>query len=283
MSKSKNSNASVFYKRSFKRVFFPTSLIILIFVIAQILIDFFTSDDIFGGIRGIVTGNFYNLWYMYMLAGLYFLSPYIIILRANITWNQYKFFAFVLSIWAIVSQATSKQHLAYSIGVCFAFLSYYLIGDILKTEITSGWKPSRKKLFLICMICVMISFLWRFTGHNYYISDAFTNFFSPTIFIYSICVFILFGTCNYNIPLNCCKLASFTFEIYLLHTFILRIINKVIDFITLKVNPLLMDLFLTIIVFLISLVLAVGFKYFCGKVFKLMTRVCTLNSDPGNF
>lgn len=80
---------------------------------------------------------------VYMLVGLYFLTPFIVKLRVVTNWKHYKVLAVVMMLWAIISQATSDQKLAYSIGVCFAFLPYYLLGDVIKTEIERGCTPPK--------------------------------------------------------------------------------------------------------------------------------------------
>lgn len=77
-----------------------------------------------------------------------------------------------------------------------------------------------KVLFIISIVCIIITYLWRVSGHNYYIADAYVNFFSPTIVVYSVCIFILFGMMG--IKKDFSKLSAYTFEIYLFHTLVLK-------------------------------------------------------------
>lgn len=133
-----NGNAVAFYKKSIKKIFVPTFLAIVLFFFCQLGIDIKLHRPLWRGLLGIITGGFYNLWYIYMLSGLYFLAPYIIKLKTVIAWKQYETLAWIMLTWAVVSQALSSQKAAYCIGVCFAFLAYFLIGDVLKEKIQRG-------------------------------------------------------------------------------------------------------------------------------------------------
>ena len=260
----KNGNAAAFYKRSIKKIFVPTVVTILILGIIQLLTSLLNHRGVVPVIKGILFGDFYALWYMYMLLGLYFLVPYLIRLKTNLSENLYTLLAVVLMLWAIVSQATSAQILAYSNGVCFSFLSYFLLGDVLKRKIDQGYRPKKIYLILICIVCAAISYFWRFMGHNYYISSAYTAFFSPSIVIYSLCVFVFFGTMNIRKDLS--RLSGLTFEMYLVHSFVIQMISPVIQ--KMISVALLAEAIIVILTIVISAILAMGLRILCKVITK---------------
>ncbi len=135
----KNSDWRSFYCKSFYKTFLPVifvAVLLMIFDIAcHLLIGGTSLIKIF---VGIAVGNFYNLWFMYMLLGLYLITPFVIKLKQNISNNEFKMISIVLCIWACISQATSSQKTAYSIGIVFAYLGYYMLGSVLMTEKSKG-------------------------------------------------------------------------------------------------------------------------------------------------
>ena len=256
LSNERNRDFKTFYKHSLKKIVIPTVLVIVFLIVVQIIINLVEHNGVVSGLIGILKGNFYSLWFIYMLVGLYYLTPLIVRLKEALTWNQYKTVAVVMTVWAVVSQATSYQKLAYSIGVCGAFLAYYFLGDVIKTEIESGSPRSKAKLVIIMLVCVAISFFWRATGHNYYIERAYINFFSHSIVVYSICVFMFFGTLT--IKKDWSKLSGITFEVYLFHRLILRGLTPAIQNMTR--HPFLEETLIVVLTFTISAILGLGFK-----------------------
>lgn len=67
-------------------------------------------------LKKILTGGFFNLWYMYMLCGLYLLAPVIIRIKEYLSLRQYHLVTVGMLLWACISQATSHYSIAYSGG-----------------------------------------------------------------------------------------------------------------------------------------------------------------------
>lgn len=129
---SKNGNLGEFYKKTIWKIFFPAAGAMILFLIIDGIRTIIGKNNILlGSIKGIITGGFYNLWFLYMLAGLYILTPFVIKLKEVIAGTTYKNIAVLLMFWAVVSQAVSSQKLAYAIGVVVSFLGYYLLGDVI--------------------------------------------------------------------------------------------------------------------------------------------------------
>ena len=218
-------NALDFYKKTSFKIFLPTIIFIVLFTIYQILENIIFKRNLIYRLRGILSGGFFNFWFVYMLVILYLLTPAIILIKNRCTWTQYKVIAVMWAIWAVASQATSSQKLAWSIGVVMAYVPYYMLGDILSTELKKK-KPKRLPILLIGFACVTVSYFWRKAGHNYYIANPYTNFFSPTVMVYSICVFIIFG--SMDIKKNVSRISELTFYLYLFHTLVLGVLERII-------------------------------------------------------
>lgn len=124
-------------------------------------------------------------------------------------------------------------------------------------------------LIEISIACIIISFVWRAMGNNYYIAKAYINFFSPTMALYSICIFTLFSTITVKKDLS--KLAAFTFEIYLFHTLILKEVASAI--LNSNITPVIGVIVMTLGTFLVSLIIAIGFKKLWKKIISKMDRM----------
>lgn len=219
----KEVNALDFYKKTSLKIFLPAAVIEALCVPYRVFTNVLLGRSPLYELKTILSGHFFNFWFVYMLAILYLLTPAIILIKKRCSWHQYKLIAIIWIILAVVSQATSTQKLAYSIGVGGAFVAYYIVGDIISTEI-KNIKPKKLVLIALCFVSIAISYFWRRTGHNYYISNAFTNFFSPTVLFFSLCIFGLFGSMNFKKDVS--VISGRMFYLYLFHTLILDILER---------------------------------------------------------
>ena len=259
-----NGKAVLFYKKSLKKIFIPFIVAVLILIFYQVVENIVSGAMLLTGLKSLIGGGFYNLWYVYTLACIYSLTPFIIRLRQVISWKQYKTLAWVMVIWAVISQATSTQSWAYSIGVVFAFISYYLLGDVIRHEIEAEKRVGNLLLIALSIVSIAVSYFVRAKGFNYYTLKAYVAFFSPTTVLFAICIFILFG--QLTVRMECYWLAGYTFEIYLFHMPVLKLLGLIVD--QLKINILLKELLLLCLTFLGALVIAIGFKRLCRLVVK---------------
>ncbi len=206
-----------FYKKSSYKIFLPTFAVIIIFFILSEMKWIITYHNPLPPLYALLIGGQYNLWFMYLLFGLYALVPFIIRLKEVTEKRVYKIVAYFMLFWSVVSQMTSTYALPYSIGVVFAFLSYFIIGNVLYEESNTQNKSSRAAMwFCAAIACFLITFFSRYARLTNDLFDPYTSFFSPTITLASICIFIGFGKLKIN--WHCEKLSSLTFFMYLFHT-----------------------------------------------------------------
>ena len=267
----KNMNVSYFYKKTFIKIGLPVIVVITLFAITDLFDIQHRGTTLVPALQSILNGTYYNLWFVYMIFGCYFLTPVILAFKEKTSYRTYKMFVIISLFWAFLSQATSSQSYSYSIGVVGAFITYYMYGDLVRIELEKRRKKRIKdnnlKYFLISLLCIALTFYSRWKGNSYYLSAAFTNFFSPTIMIYSICVFKSFV--NLNIKANWSRLSNLTFYIYLFHTWIylwiFTWIDRVIHF-----KPIFMIMIVTALTFTLSWLVSMIYNWLWNKGKKLL-------------
>ena len=212
-----NREFTFFYRKSSYKIFLPTFAVIVFYCVLSEIKWIAVSHNPLPPLYAMLIGGQYNLWFMYMLFGLYILAPFIIRLKEATGKSVYNAAAWFMLFWAVVSQMTSTSSLPYSIGVVFAFLAYFLVGNVLFEKIKRQSIPFPPSMwFCAGIICFLITFFSRYSGLTKELFDPHTSFFSPAIALASVCIFIGFG--KLEIHWHCEKLSSLTFFMYLFHT-----------------------------------------------------------------
>ena len=262
LNKGVNANMKDFYQKTSFRIFLPFAIVLLLEALATFLMNLVLHRELNCELDGFFTMGIYNLWYMYMLFGIYLLTPFIVKLKTVLSCKAYRFLAVWMFIWAIISQSTSTQKMAYSIGVVGAFLGYYLMGDMIRSEISKCSGESKKRIVLcssiVSLFAVAVTFWVRAMGINYYVENWSINFFSPTIVILSISVFLMFNIISIHVREGLYWLSKRTFYIYLFHTMILRFLHHIIK--QRIENELLAATILILLTIVLSLLAAICFE-----------------------
>lgn len=258
LNKENNANASEFYKKTSWKIFVPSFCAVLLFFVIDEIVAIFRGTRIIIPVIGIITGNYHNLWFLYMLVGLYLLTPLIIKIKQSVSEKFYVVSAFVLLIWAVGSQAVSSQRVAYALGVVFAFLGYYVMGDVILNN-RIRLKYTKSVYFSIALIMFCVTFFVRYFGVSYYLFDAYKNFFSPTITIASLCIFA--GVKKITIKYDLSWLSEKTYYVYLFHTIIYRMIYECIGDVKASFELIIIPV-IVILTFAIALLLSVIYDRF---------------------
>lgn len=263
-----NSNAKLFYKK----VGYKIGLYFLLAMITVLLIDeiiiVINHGNIFIPLIQILAGLYSNYWYMFMLMGIYILTPFVLMIKENISDKTYLYLSVILSVWSCGSQAVSSYRISYAIGVVFAYLSYFIMGDILCNYINR----KIKLLHVCCIFLILITFIIRCTGFSLYLFDPFTNFFSPTIILYSYCVFLIFKYWKFSLDIQ--NISKYMLGVYLFHTFILNLLKNTLIQASIKYGEIVSIIIGGIIVFIISLICAIIFD----KMWAFFSDNCGLGS-----
>ena len=263
LSKEANENFSFFYKKSIWKLFLPVALAIVMFLCFDIFKAIAFGYNIYYSIKGIFIGGYYNLWFMYMLAGLYLLTPFIVKLKKKLNTKTYIIASLFLLLWAVGSQAVSTEHVAYAIGVVFAFLGYYRVGDIILNYVDLAHKPYY--YYAIAGFMFVLSFISRYMGVTYYLAAAYTNFFSPFITIASLCIFA--AVKESPVQRDWSWLSGKTFYVYIFHSIVYSVIFNLFDLLGIVDLEIIQIIIVSGLTFGISLIIAVFYdKFWCSRI-----------------
>lgn len=247
LSNERNADYKHFYAKSFYKIGIPLIIFSFLMLIISEVSAVLKGAGLAEPVLSLLKGEFNNYWFMFMLAGLYFLVPIIIRIKNTI----------------------SKK--CYTIG---SFVGYFLVGNVIYENMS---RIKFKGLyFIFAIISYVLLFVYRgITGFSRFSIDAYSNWFSPLIIIASICVFIAFG--GIKIKTNLGKLSGYTYVIYLLHTkvyiVLLKLLEKFIPSVT--GNYIVYIAIVTILAFIISCVGAMVYDFLWSlleKKFKLKEK-----------
>lgn len=131
-----------FYKNSFKKLGKPTLIFSFIYIIGRYVTG--TSYDalFYDTIKGQPVGQ---LWYMYMLFGLYGVYPFIFYYKNNLSQKNFLFFTVFMTILSCIVHYTCQ--LIWPIQF-IEYLGYFLIGYYLRKNSTSLNVQIKKNIFI---------------------------------------------------------------------------------------------------------------------------------------
>lgn len=259
-----NNERNVDYKHFYAKSFYKIGIPLIIFSFLMLIISEVSAVLKGTGyielVLSLLKGEFNNYWFMFMLAGLYFLVPIIIRIKNTISKKCYKIGSFVWLLVAMISQLTSTYSVSWAFGIIFSFVGYFLVGNVIYENMS---RIKFKGLyFIFAIICYALLFVFRdstlFIKHY---ENAYSSWFCPLIIISSICVFIAFS--GIKIKINLGKLSGYTYVIYLLHTkvyiVLLKLFEKFIPSVT--GNYIVYVAIVTILAFIISCVGAMVYDF----------------------
>jgi surface polysaccharide O-acyltransferase-like enzyme len=161
----------------------------------------FTSDAI---VQGILTGPYYNFWYLYMLLGLYLLTPVLRIMLPKVTDVTLKRYLlvwfisvaiipFIIVLYGSGSFSTVVANVSWVLYLLLGLTGYFVLGTFLARV-----KIHRLFLSILAAIGVAVSALSIYIiqspiGGNREIF-AFTVYFGPWTILTSVAIFLLLNT-----------------------------------------------------------------------------------------
>jgi surface polysaccharide O-acyltransferase-like enzyme len=124
---------SVFFKKRLNRIALP----FLFWGVAYFAWRFFVHGEALSAdsiVQGVLTGPYVHFWFLYMLVGLYLITP---VLRVVVAYVDRKTFSFLLMLWffgtsiAPVLGLLSEYHLNTNVFIVTGWVGYFLIGAYL--------------------------------------------------------------------------------------------------------------------------------------------------------
>ena len=191
---SKNESISAFFKKRWARIGLP----FIFWGAIYFAYDFFvlhqaiTTNAI---VQGILTGPYYHFWYLYMLIGLYLLTPILRIFVAHADNNIMKYFAILWflgsSIIPFVGLLTT-YHLDSNVLTITGMVGYFVLGTVLLTV-----KMRRSVVVMIMSLGIALTVIGTYAlaatiggGTMFF----FQEYLSPTLILASVMVFLLLTT-----------------------------------------------------------------------------------------
>jgi len=229
------------------------------------------NSDIF--VKNFISGH-YHLWYLYMIVGLYAITPILRKIAADKEVSRYflllsLIFVFILP---MIIKSFNVEFLEmiikkFDFHIVLGYASYYLGGYYLR--VYNIKKGNRKVIYILGILgaistVVLTAMASLKTGKT---EGAFYSYFSPNVMLVSISVFIFFKYEISKIKFSRKSIAAIetlsncSFGIYLIHDFFNMFFScMVID--TMNYNPLLSVLATTLLVYCASLLVS----YIMAKV-----------------
>ena len=190
----KTEDLGTFFKKRWARIGLP----FIFWGVIYFLWDFLVERQAFSAnaiVQGILTGPYYQFWYIYMLAGLYLLTPFLRVMVAHI---DRSLFRLGLAMWFVgsamlpVLQLISPFHLEADVLTIPGYVGYYILGVYLLNV-----KVSRRTLIgLMTAGFALTAFgtyvmAWNIGGPQTYF---FQQYLSPTMILAAVPLFLLLST-----------------------------------------------------------------------------------------
>ena len=245
------------FKEMFKK--YILKILLIIFVIGtgmilmeEIFINKNVSLDLIGKVfKRIIEGDIWaHMWYLYMILGLYLISPVLTLITNNIKESEYKNFLITLFIIGILIPTLNK---IFNIKIAFNMLNisgyifYYFYGHYLSHyKISKNFKIIN---FVVCLICILYT-IYRAIHINSL--DNIYSYTSLVPFIIASSTILLLKDKKIKENNLITTIAVSSLGIYVFHQLFINIIYKVLKFKMIINYPYIGLIIYSIIIFLCS-------------------------------
>ena len=265
-----NTPLFAFLKKRFTRILFPFLFWSIILFIGNVFLHrpMSNSSMIISFFQDLLSNNVnYVYWFVYMLIGLYLITPLLSKWIQNTKINEIEYFLLIWIVSLFIGMFP-KFKIAIELSYFQGFIGYFILGYYLEIKDLSKIRIKKVSIALI-----IIGSLTTIFG-NFFLHDVIMEaYLTPNIMLLSIGVFTLFKDCEYpnslllkNIIL---KLSKYSFGIYLIHVVFISILSKLginCIFISPYIGTFIVSLFvITCSVFFLELFKRIPFtKYISG-------------------
>jgi len=229
---------SSFYKKRATRIIVPL-LFWTIFYQLWVYINL-GSLDLYASARGIITGQpYYHMWFLYMMMGLYLITPYLNTFVSNATSNHLLSLIVILLVVASIEQSITsiKGGVAQTfISMWPPYVGYYLLGYYLRANHLASKINNVRCLLLLYVLSASVIVILTVSLYPVLAERAYPLMFqclNPLVMIMAVSVFMLINTLFHskNCPLketNGCitRISNLTLGVYVIHPFIIDSLRK---------------------------------------------------------
>ena len=208
--------------------------------------------------------GYYHLWFVYMLIGLYIITPILrkiveskVITKYFLILSVVVNFIIPISLEIVGIQYLNSIYNNIGLNLLFGYSFYYILGYYLSIEdIKSNW---RKIIYFLGIFGALATIVLTFiiSRESNVLKTVFYDNFSITILFQSIALYVFakYKMNDIKIDINkITKISNCCFGIYLIHALIINILN-IFNINTLTIHPLISIPLLSIIVYIISFIL----------------------------
>lgn len=257
-------NKNVWYNQFLKKRFSKIGYPLLFSTIFYAIFSTMVSDVNWkGAIVSILIGKpFYHLWFMYMLIGLYFVSPLLISLKQQIGEKMFFKIGVLLTCLSIPIDYFSEL---FWVIKFVPYIGYFMLGHSLMIYRKQHLKFISLSLFFVSII---MAFVGEYILKLANVPLSLFADFSPFIIIAVLSLMGFFINSEPIIKSDISAISLYTFQAYLIHAAIIKLFPNISYF-----TPLQHSLFMAICVFIMSLfygyVVEVFFKEKINKLIQI--------------
>ena len=226
-----------------------------------------------------VLSGHYHMWYIFMISGLYIITPllkkiaesknitrYYIILATIFTFIINMFIDNIIPVTRFANNKIVniliKHYHDLNLNLLFGYTCYYLLGYYLSRF--NICLKKKKQLYLATIICLFLTTILTlvYSRKMGYFYSGFYNNLSINTMIESVGIYTFIKDLFKNKQQNkfLVYISKHTFGIYLVHVLIIDILDDILHFNTLSINPIISIPFITIATFIISLFISIILK-----------------------
>jgi surface polysaccharide O-acyltransferase-like enzyme len=252
-----------FYKKRVRRLVPPIIFWSIVYIFWSMLKARLTHTEYgFYEIVGqLIKGEpYYHMWYVYMVLGLYLITPYLRKIVINSTKKELLFISLFLILISMIYYYISPEKLEVPMFLLKSpfYIGYFILGYII---MDSKLKVPIYIYIFIFITTILINLIGAYYIDNPY--DLYNNF-SPTMILTAVSLMFIIKSIHTSIPISTHireKLASFSLGAYLIHPLILSIIKKFNYFnIDLQKYAFIAIPFFVLVITIVSLLIAYGFS-----------------------
>lgn len=252
-------HTTLFYKKRIKRILIPLVFWSVIFtVFNKYITNFFSVKDIVA--RLFIGETYYHLWYLFLLVGLYAVTPVVSLVYANFSKRERIILIIAIFIAGAINSmwirffGQNQQFFAFKF---LPYLGYFMIGK----ELFTSKLPFNKYSYLLgwfvssVLIAIMTGLLKYL---NFPVTTLFYDYLNPLVVVQSISlyVFIMKFMADKKLSERFKKalmlVNSLTFGIYIIHPIFIELLIKNKEHWLTSENSLFVIPTFTVVVFLLS-------------------------------
>jgi surface polysaccharide O-acyltransferase-like enzyme len=234
-----NESIRVFLKKRFNRIglafmFWSAVYLVWAFLVTQTPVTF--DNVITGALYSLFSGSYYHFWFLYLIVGLYLLTP---ILRKIVSVNDPKILKYLILLWFVdvavvpLIQLVTGYSLNDTVFVVGGFIGYFVLGVYLqRVKVRSS---TLHVLLFLSFIFTIIS-TWVMHVHFDYLNQNyfFFGYLSVNVILASVAIFMLLN----NLTVNWSKdvhplvtkvvhaIGKNTLPIYMFHLIVLETLQR---------------------------------------------------------